>query len=71
MYIANQNFLSSAGFVKEGDEVENPSKHHVSKGLVREIKTVKPETKNVDSKPKRKPANKAEPVKQSDGGAAS
>jgi hypothetical protein len=71
MYIANQNYLCSAGFVKEGDEVENPSKRHIQKGLVREVKVLKPEikedahTESVSDKSERKPTRTAKRNKQS------
>lgn len=49
MYVATQNYMSSNGMVRRGEEVVNPSKGHIARGLVKEVKIVKTEvTKNVD-----------------------
>jgi len=53
MYIARINFLSKDGFIKAGEEVKNPSKEHLSNGLVIETKH---DTKEVKPKKRRKKA---------------
>lgn len=54
-YIANINFLGKDGMVKAGDEVENPSKGQIDKGLVRELKVDEPKETKQSEKPKDEP----------------
>jgi hypothetical protein len=47
MYIANQNFLHSSKMIRRGDKVNNPTERMKNLGLVREIKVIEPETKEI------------------------
>ena len=49
MYIATMNYLSKDGMVLKDSEVKEPSKGHIAKGLVKEVKIQRQEvTKNAD-----------------------
>jgi hypothetical protein len=58
MYIANQNFISNTqGMIKRGDVVNNPTARMIDKGLVREVKIIEPEIKEVKPRKKRRAKN--------------
>jgi len=65
MYIANMNF----GKYREGDEVPENLPHNderLERGLIREVKVVKPEVTKVTKNVIRKPKNERKQEKQHD-----
>lgn len=48
MYKANQNFKMAGRMVKRGDEFSSIDRAYITRGLVREVKVIKPETPVLD-----------------------
>lgn len=74
MYIANQNFKMHGRLVRRNETFDNVDQAYITRGLVREVKIVQPETlevSNADQQPKpkrrgRKPKAQTQPIEQSD-----